>query len=194
MKKDHDRENDANRDPITGAPGSHPLGTGAGAAGAGAAGAAIGAALGGPVGAIIGGAAGAIAGGAAGHTAAERVNPTREDAYWRENYSSRPYVNQERGYEYYQPAYQYGWESRARHEDRQWDEVERDLESNWAQGRGSSSMSWNEARPATYDAWHRTGIYDDTQSTNANLSGSTRQPGPDGSFDPGNGGNRRDRS
>ena len=36
------RTTDANRDPITGAPGAHPVGTGVGAAGGGAAGAAIG--------------------------------------------------------------------------------------------------------------------------------------------------------
>ena len=37
---------DANPDPITGAPGSHPIGTGVGAAAAGLAGAKIGAAVG----------------------------------------------------------------------------------------------------------------------------------------------------
>ncbi|MGZ8901027.1 MAG: glycine zipper family protein, partial [Limisphaerales bacterium] len=47
---DKNRNADANRDPITGAPGAHPVGTGVGATGGGAAGAAIGAAVGGPVG------------------------------------------------------------------------------------------------------------------------------------------------
>lgn len=45
---------DENRDPITGEPGSHPVGTGVGAAGAGLAGAAAGMAVGGPVGGVIG--------------------------------------------------------------------------------------------------------------------------------------------
>ena len=83
---------DANRDPITGTPGAHPVGTGlgataggaAGGAALGAAGAAIGAAtgtvLGGPVGTAIGGAAGiiagALAGGGAGKIVAETANPT----------------------------------------------------------------------------------------------------------------------
>ena len=53
------KDRDANPDPITGAPGSHPVGTGVGAAGAGAAatwaGATIGGAVGGPVGAVVGG-------------------------------------------------------------------------------------------------------------------------------------------
>src|SRR5215213_11818884 len=69
---------DENRDPITGAPGSHPVGTGVGAAGGGAAGAAVGAAIGAgmsgpaaPVGAAIGAVVGAVAGGLAGKGAAE---------------------------------------------------------------------------------------------------------------------------
>ena len=68
-----------NRDPITGAPGAHPVGVGAGAASAGAAGAALGAAVGGPIGAVVGAAVGAVAGGLGGKAAAEAVNPTIED-------------------------------------------------------------------------------------------------------------------
>ena len=61
------------------APGSHPVGVGAGAASAGAAGAALGAAVGGPIGAVVGAAVGAVAGGLWGKAAAEAVNPTIED-------------------------------------------------------------------------------------------------------------------
>ena len=77
---------DANRDPITGTPGAHPVGTGVGAAGGAAAGAAIGA-IGGPIGAAVGLVAGAVAGGLAGKGVAETIDPTVEDAYWRKNYS-----------------------------------------------------------------------------------------------------------
>src|SRR6478672_13669139 len=73
---------DMNRDPITGAPGSHPLGTGVGATGGALAGAAIGS-LFGPIGTLVGGAVGAVGGGAAGHSVAERVDPTAETEYWR---------------------------------------------------------------------------------------------------------------
>ena len=65
-----------NRDPLTGAPGSHPLGTGIGSAGGAAAGAAIGTAVAGPAGALVGGAVGAVAGGATGHLVGEGTNPT----------------------------------------------------------------------------------------------------------------------
>src|SRR5678815_2421377 len=85
----NDRQ-DMNRDPITGSPGSHPLGTGVGATGGVLAGAAIGS-LFGPIGTLVGGTIGAIGGGAAGHAVAERVDPTFESEYWRNNYETRPY-------------------------------------------------------------------------------------------------------
>jgi hypothetical protein len=143
---------DLNPDPITGAPGSHPVGTGAGAMGGAAAGAAIGTAVGGPVGFAVGGAVGAVAGGLAGKGVAEQVNPTVEDAYWRSNYSSRPYVQKNTAYEVYQPAYRYGWEARDRFDGRSWETVETDLRSDWERTRGNSKLSWDEARPAARDA------------------------------------------
>src|SRR5688572_23077725 len=97
------RNQDANRDPISGAPGSHPVGVGVGATGGGAAGAAVGAAVGGPIGAVAGAAVGAVAGGLAGKGAAEAVNPTVEDAYWRQNYNKQPYATGTK-YEDFQPA------------------------------------------------------------------------------------------
>lgn len=69
---------DDNRDPLTAAPGAHPVGTGLGASGAGMTGAAIGGVVAGPIGAIVGAAVGALAGGLAGHEIAERVNPTAD--------------------------------------------------------------------------------------------------------------------
>ena len=68
--------NPANRDPLTGEPGSHPIGTGLGSAGGAAAGAAIGSVVAGPAGALVGGAVGAVAGGATGHAVGESANPT----------------------------------------------------------------------------------------------------------------------
>src|SRR5688572_30517535 len=41
-------------------------------------------------------------------------DPSAEDAYWRDNYIHRPYADQTLSYDYYRPAYRYGWESRAR--------------------------------------------------------------------------------
>jgi len=145
---------DANRDPLTEEPGAHPVGAGVGAAGGGTVGAVIGGAVGGPVGAMVGAAIGGVAGGFAGKGVAESVNPTEEDAYWRESHTSRPYA-QGRSYEDLRPAYQYGWESRARHTGRTWNDAETDLERGWSQARGDSQLGWHEAKHATRDAWDR---------------------------------------
>jgi len=87
-----DPHSDANPDPLTGEPGSHPLGTGIGAGAGAATGAAIGGAVGGPAGAAVGGTIGAVAGAAAGHGGGEILDPTVEDASRRDNDSRRPAV------------------------------------------------------------------------------------------------------
>lgn len=135
-------------------PGSHHLGTGAGAAGGAAAGAAIGGALG-PAGAAVGATLGAVAGGLTGRTVAEAINPTEEDTYWRDNYHRRPYADDTLSYDHYRPAYRYGWESRARFDGRRWTEVEKDLERGWRENRGTSRLGWGDARQAARDAWQR---------------------------------------
>jgi hypothetical protein len=159
-------EKSANPDPITGEKGSHPVGTGLGAAAGGvggaAAGAAAGAAIGAtttgpaaPIGGIVGAAIGAVAGGLAGKGIAEQVNPTEEEAYWRSNYRERPYVYSGAEYDEYGPAYQYGWEARAKNPDKEFTEVEPDLARDWERNRGSSKLDWQQARAACHDAWDR---------------------------------------
>jgi hypothetical protein len=156
MKDNLDRDADLpRRDAARGNDPAHPVGTGAGALGGAAAGAAAGSVVGGPVGAVVGGVVGAVAGGAAGHEIAEEVNPTVEDAYWRDNFRNRPYATADRGYDYYRPGYQYGWESYGRYRGRKYDDVESDLERGWDKFRGESRLTWNEAKGATRDAWHR---------------------------------------
>jgi hypothetical protein len=153
---------ETNPDPITKAPGSHPVGTAIGAAAGGAAGVggaiAAGAAIGsvvGPVGTAIGVAAGAVAGGLIGHAVAESVNPTVEHKYWQETFATRPYVTPNSTYDEYGPAYQFGWESRQRYAGRTFDEVEADMERDWPQARGQSNLAWNDARQAAREAWDR---------------------------------------
>lgn len=154
-KMDKAHEDESNRDPITGEPGAHPVGTGAGAASGAAAGAAIGTVVGGPIGFAVGGVVGAVAGGLAGSGVAEKMNPTIEDAFWRENYKSRPYVVADSAYGTYEPAYRYGWESRTLHGHRTWDDAQDDLSSGWDGARGTSTLTWVDAKPATRDAWNR---------------------------------------
>lgn len=144
---------DLNRDPITNAPGAHPVGTGVGATGGGMAGAAIGA-IGGPVGAAIGLVAGAVVGGLAGKSVAEGINPTAEDAHWREAYEREPYYEAGRTYDDYGPAYSYGWSARPAHT-ADFDQAEVELAREWESRRGASSLNWEQARPATRAAWDR---------------------------------------
>jgi hypothetical protein len=134
-------------------------GTGAvvgGVAGGVAGGAAAGAAAGGmtgPVGAAVGAAVGAVVGAVAGRTM--RHDPVVEDAYWRDNYSSRPYVTQGTSYDEYAPAYRYGAESYSKYPDRSFDDVEPELSRDWGTARGTSSLDWERAKHASRDAWHR---------------------------------------
>jgi hypothetical protein len=146
---------DANRDPISGEPGAHPVGVGLGAAGTGAAAGALGGMVGGPVGAAVGAVAGAVAGGFAGKAVAESIDPTVEDTYWRQHYSTRPYYQAGNTYDEYRPAYRYGWESRSHYADRSFEDVEPELERGWAGVRSGSKLDWARARSATRDAWDR---------------------------------------
>ena len=97
-----------NLDPITDAPGAHPLGTGLGAAAGGALAGAAAGMVAGPVGAVAGAVVGAVAGGLGGKAAAEAINPTAEEAYWRDQYTKEPYYQAGRSYEDYAPAYRLG--------------------------------------------------------------------------------------
>jgi len=145
---------DANRDPISGEPGAHPVGTGVGAAGGAAAGAAIGA-VAGPVGAAVGLVAGAVAGGLAGKGVAEKIDPTVEDAYWRENYSKRSYADKNEPYDSYRNAYRTGYQGYARYQGKRFEDVESNLQSDYEKSKGTSKLSWEKAKQATRDAWHR---------------------------------------
>lgn len=147
---------DSNPDPITGAPGAHPVGVGVGTAAGGAAAGALGGAVAGPVGVVIGAVAGGIAGALAGKGVAEAIDPTAEDAYWREHYSSRPYVKKGTAYETYQPAYLYGAMAHEKHRGQAFDEVEADLSKGWTKARGKSPLAWNKVREAVRDSYDRT--------------------------------------
>jgi hypothetical protein len=129
--KDDDRQKDANRDPITGTPGSHPVGT--------------------AIGAVVG----AVAGGLAGKGVAEAIDPTVEESYWRDNYASRPYVEEGASFDDYGPAYRHGVNAFTRSNGRTFEQSESDLERGWEKVKGDSSLSWDEARDASRDSWQR---------------------------------------
>jgi ABC-type cobalamin transport system ATPase subunit len=151
----------ANRDPLSGEVGAHPIGVGIGAA---AAGMAFGAAVGtvtGPIGMAVGALVGAVAGGLAGKGVAEAVDPTSEDAYWRANYASRAYATPRDADDDWGPAYAYGVAHYNRNAASSLEDVEGEMERGWAQARGTSSMEWTRARLAAFDAWQKSREADD---------------------------------
>jgi hypothetical protein len=153
--RENPKQPDANRDPITGAPGAHPIGTGIGAAAGGAAGAAAGTVVAGPAGTLVGAAVGAIAGGLAGKGVGEMVDPTVEDAYWKRQYAAEPYYSAKNDWDFYAPAYRAGYEGRAKYDGSSFDDVESDLQADYARYGGDDMSSWDQVRPATRAAWDR---------------------------------------
>jgi hypothetical protein len=95
-------------DPLTGEPGSHPVGTGVGATLGGAALGLVGATAG-PVGAVVGVTVGAILGGLSGKGFAEGLDPTSEEAYWREHHKKQSFAGDD-DYEIYARGYRTGYE------------------------------------------------------------------------------------
>ena len=149
------RNPEPNRDPLSGTPGAHPVGTGVGAAAGGMAAGAAAGSVAGPIGTVVGAAAGAIAGGLAGKAIAERIDPTMEEAYWRENYTSRPYISSDYSFDDYGPAYMYGVENYARFHGASFDDIESDLSRDWQRAKGKSRLAWEDAKHATRDSWQR---------------------------------------
>lgn len=155
MNRNEGDKGSANRDPITGAPGAHPVGTGLGAAAGGMAAGAAAGAVAGPVGAVAGAAVGAVVGGLAGKSIAENIDPTIEEAYWRENYRNRPYISKDYSYDDYGPAYMYGVDNYSRYQGKTFDQVEPDLSRDWQRAKGKSRLAWEDAKHATKDSWQR---------------------------------------
>ncbi|KAB7776452.1 hypothetical protein [Xanthomonas sp. LMG 12460] len=152
----NDKARDLNRDPISGTPGSHPVGVGIGGTAGGVAAGALAGTVFGPLGTLIGAAVGVVAGAAAGKGVAERIDPTGEDAYWREEYRNRDYAKADYDYDRdYAAAYGLGLQAREQYPSRTWDEHERELSHDWGTRRGDSHLEWDEARLAARDSWER---------------------------------------
>ena len=107
--------------------------------------------------ALIGGAIGAIVGGGVGHAAAEAIDPTREEAYWRAEYANTDYYREGHDFDRdLHPAYAVGYANRARYPaDARFEDHESELERSWHEVKGESRLEWEEARRATRDAWNR---------------------------------------
>jgi len=144
-----------NADPITAAPGAHPIEAGIGAALAGAAGGVAVGSVAGHVAAAVGAAVGAVVGGYAGKGLGEMIDPTTEDNWLRDQFESRPYVKEGETFETYVPAYRYGAEAEARYGDAGIDLLDEQLQRDWDASK-DSDMPWTKAKAAVHDAYDRT--------------------------------------
>src|SRR5262245_14221234 len=84
-----------------------------------------------------------------------RTDWDTENAYWRENYKRRPYVEAGRDYDYYSPAYRFGYDASERYRGRDWNDVERDLERDWDRYDSRGQSTWQQIKNAVKDAWDR---------------------------------------
>jgi hypothetical protein len=143
-----------NADPLTHESGAHPVATGVGAAAIGAAGLAAAAAVAGPVGVAAAVVGGAIIGGYVGKAAGELIDPTVEDAYWREQHPQQPYGDRT-NFQDYALAYRTGYEGyqQSAADGRTFDEAELELRTRYENGGGT--VPWSEARNASRAAWER---------------------------------------
>jgi hypothetical protein len=151
----------ANRDPISGARGSHPVGVGVGAMTAGVVGGVVGSAvplLGTAIGVAVGTAVGAVIGGFAGKGAAETLFPTEEESFWRSSYIDRPYYDHSSDFTFdqdYLAAYRFGYVNAYAYGTMDFEDVEPQLREAWESSRDASRLAWDQARAAANDAWHR---------------------------------------
>jgi hypothetical protein len=82
---------------------------------------------------------------------------TSEENYWRSNYADRPYASGNPDFDYWRPAYRYGYDSAMRYQGRRWEDVENDLRSGWDryEHRGSVRSTWEDMKAAVRDGWDR---------------------------------------
>lgn len=78
-----------------------------------------------------------------------------EESYWRDAWATRPYAVATRDFDYYRPAYRYGFESAQAHQSRFWDDVEPDLRTGWARYEHRADSAWGDVEDAVRDAWER---------------------------------------
>lgn len=86
-----------------------------------------------------------------------------DENFWRENYRSRPYADESRGFEHYRSGYKYGYDSADRIGRRPWNEAEPELRKGWDRYEGRGQSTWDDIKESVRDAWDRiTGDDDDS--------------------------------
>jgi hypothetical protein len=84
------------------------------------------------------------------------LDPMAEELYWREHHASEPYFDGANfAFEDYLPAWQTGWEGRAKYAGRSFEDAARELEQDFQWNRGKSRLLWEQAREAVRAAFAR---------------------------------------
>ncbi len=97
---------------------------------------------------------------------------SKENNYWRENYTKRPYYSKSENYKTYEPAYQYGVDLYNRNPGKRYDDLNQNqLQTDWLKVRGNSSLNWDQAEKASRDSYNR--LYNN-ERLNKNSGGSKR--------------------
>jgi hypothetical protein len=149
----------ASLDPLCGARGVHPIGTGVGAALGGAAAGALAGSVGGPVGTLVGAVFGAIVGALAGKSVAETIDSTRALAHWRDNNGHRPYADDVTAVDEYEAPFGYGVSAYTKYPDPGLDEVDADLSRVRKASRRLRTLAWDRARLASRELRYRVGSW-----------------------------------
>jgi hypothetical protein len=82
------------------------------------------------------------------------INPTAEDAYWHRVFRDEPYYEGPMAYGDYSPAYRVGYSAPLRREG-SFESLEEQLRQDWEGVKGSSRLTWPQARVAIRAAWDR---------------------------------------
>ena len=92
------------------------------------------------------------------------------EARFKAGLAQAPYYSAGRHWNDYAPAYRFGRDSRQRHADSRFEDVERQLAQEWNGARDTSRLGWIEARGAVEDAWNR--------ASDGDLDAALDSPGP----------------
>jgi hypothetical protein len=78
---------------------------------------------------------------------------TRDRSWWQDNFRNRPYVSADRGFDYYEPGYRFGYESANRYRGKTFNEIEPNLRTDWDRFENKGQSTWENMKDAVRDAW-----------------------------------------
>jgi hypothetical protein len=80
---------------------------------------------------------------------------SEHEKYWQENWHTRPYVSADLGFDYYKPAYRYGYDAHRIHRDKKYEDVRTELRAGWDTYQYRGKTAWESIEQAVQDGWRR---------------------------------------